>query len=127
MWLKVSENYRILYTTLAHLAVSALLALLIIRRTPSVLLGKMGLVSDGSARLERRPYQNQIKLFKSSDCEGFCLYTDFYRGAIKRSLNCQTSVQFLPLSSHLNLPLSYAPFGYNYVAYALLYKCNESV
>jgi len=67
-----------MYTTLAHLAVSALLALLIIRRTPSVLLGKMGLVSDGSARLERRPYQNQMKLFKSSDCKGFCLYTDFY-------------------------------------------------
>jgi hypothetical protein len=33
-----------------------LLALPIVRRTPPVLLGKMGLVSDGLARLERRPY-----------------------------------------------------------------------
>ena len=53
-----------LYTNLAHLAVSALLALLIIRRAPSVILGEMGLVSDGSACLEKRPYQNQRKLFK---------------------------------------------------------------
>ena len=45
-----------IHTTLAHLAVSALLALLTIQRTPSVLLGKMKLVSDGSACLEKRPY-----------------------------------------------------------------------
>ena len=68
-----------------------------------------------------------MKLFKSSDCKGFCLYTNFYRGAIKQSLNCQTSVQFLPLSSHLNLPLSYTPFGCNYVAYALPYRFDELV
>ena len=45
-----------IYTTPAHLAVSALLALLITRRTSSALLGKMGLVSDGLASLEKRPY-----------------------------------------------------------------------
>ena len=68
-----------------------------------------------------------MKLFKSNDCEGFCLYTDFYGGAIKRSSNCQTSVQFLPSNSYLNLPLSYASFGCNYVAYALPHRCDESV
>lgn len=87
------------------------LALPIVRRTPPVLLGKMGLISDRSVCFKKRPYQIQMKLFKSNDCEGFCLYTDFYGGAIKRSSNCQTSIQFLPLSSYLNLPLSYAPFS----------------
>ena len=98
-----------LYTTLAHPAESAFLVLRIIRRTPPVLLVKMGLISDRSARLKKRPYQNQMKLFKSNDCKGFCLHTGFYRGAIKRSSNCQMSVQFLPSSSCLNLPLGNPP------------------
>jgi hypothetical protein len=68
-----------------------------------------------------------MRLFKSSDCKGVCLYTDFYGGAIKQSLGCQTSVQFLPSSSHLNLPLSNAPFSCNYVLYALPHRCDESV
>ena len=33
---------------------------------------------------------------------------------------------YLPLSSYLNLLLSQAPFGCNYAAYALPYRCDES-
>ena len=94
---------------------------------PSVLLGKMGLISDRLARLEKRQISKSSEALKSKDCVSFCLSTDSYRVAIKRSLNCQTSVQLLPLSSYLDLLFGNASSGFNYIAYALPYRCNEAV
>jgi hypothetical protein len=47
---------RRVYTTLAHPVESAFLVPLIVRRMPPVLLVKMGLISDRSACLKKRPY-----------------------------------------------------------------------
>ena len=97
-------------------------ALSIIRRNLPVLLGKMGLISDILARLQKRQTSKSSEALKSKDCVSFCLSTDSYRVAIKRSLNCQTSVQLLPSSSYLDLLFGNASSGFNYIAYALPYR-----
>ena len=58
-WLLWRDSNSLRASDFAWLPPTALLALLIIRRTPSVLLGKIELVSDGSTCLKKRPYQNQ--------------------------------------------------------------------
>ena len=102
-------------------------ALPIVWRNLPALLGKMGLISDRLARLEKRQISKSSEALKSKDCVSYCLSTDSYRVAIKRSLNCQMSVQLLPSSSYVDLLFSNASSGSNYIAYALPYRCNEAV
>ena len=81
-------------------------------KTP-VLLGKMGLISNRLACLKKRP------ISKSNEHAGFCLYTDLYGVALNE---CP-----VPSSSYLNLLFSYATSDFNYIAYALPYKCDKAI